>query len=444
MPITARFVVRSSIGLLGIAFGILLFIVGANAWLGERAGQHFDNVIQARDLRTAATVLRESLYVAELSQRGFLLSGNEIYLAPLDNAELEVEAQLERLKRLLSRSPERAALLDRLEAVVREKLMELDRTIQLKQAGQEAQALAIVDTNRGKTLMDEANVFITALTLETEDRLTESVSEQRSNAAWLRWTSILGGILIILVVGGAIVTIVRYTREILAARDEVRRMNETLELRVKERTSALSRARDRAEVLLAEVNHRVANSLALVISLIRLQIGGVGDPAAREALQEIQGRILAIAQLHKHLFTSSDVSQVAVDEYLAAVLSHTETAMIASGSGVRLNCRFDHVKLPADDCINLGIIITEWVTNAFKYAYSGTAGEVRVRLERKDKALEVTVEDDGIGRTDQKPAQGTGLGTRIVKIIASSMSADINYASRHPGTSARLKLALAT
>jgi two-component sensor histidine kinase len=313
----------------------------------------------------------------------------------------------------------------------------------LKTAGQEAQALSIVDTNRGKALMDQANVFITALTLEAEDRLTESVSEQRSNAAWLRWTSIFGGILIILVVGGAIVTIVRYTREVLVARDEVRRMNESLELRVKDRTAALSRARDRAEVLLAEVNHRVANSLTLVISLIRLQIGGIADPAARDALEEIQGRIHAIAQLHKHLFTSADVSHVAVDEYLTAVLSQTETAMIASGSGVRLNCRFDHVELPADDCINLGIIITEWVTNAFKYAYSGTPGEVRVRVQRKDNALEVTVEDDGIGRTDQKPAQGTGLGTRIVKIIAGSMAADINYASRHPGTCARLKLELA-
>jgi two-component sensor histidine kinase len=444
MPITARFVIRSSIGLLGVAFCVLVFIVGANAWLGERARQHFDSVIAARELRTAATLLRESLLTAETSQRGFLLSGNEIYLAPLDNARLEVDASLERLRAILSLSPERAAMLGRLQTVVREKLAEIDTTIRLKTAGQEAEALSQVRTNRGKALMDEANVFITAVVLEAEERLTESVSEQRANAAWLRWTSILGGIVIILVVGGTIVTMARYTREIVAARDEVRRINETLEIRVKDRTAALSRARDRAEVLLAEVNHRVANSLTLVTSLIHLQMGTVEDPAAREALREIQGRIHAIAQLHKHLFTSSDVSHIPVDEYLTAVLAQTETAMIATGSGVRLNCSLERVELPADDCINLGIIITEWVTNAFKYAYGGRPGEVRVRLERKEAELEVTVEDDGVGRSDRQPVQGTGLGTRIVKIIAKSMAADVNYVTRNPGTSARLRLALGT
>lgn len=423
---------------------MLAFIVGANAWLGERARLHFDSVIEARDLRTAANLLRENLYAAESSQRGFLLSGNEIYLAPLDNAKLVAMTELETLTRLLSRMPDRAVMLDRLRKVVQEKVAELDTTIQLKIAGKEAEALAIIRTNRGKALMDEANIFITAIALDADERLTESVAEQRSNAAWLRWTSILGGLVIILVVGGALLTIAQYTREIVAARDEVRRMNETLELRVSTRTEELSRARDRAEVLLAEVNHRVANSLALVVSLIRLQIGGMSDAAAREALAETQMRIQAIAQLHKHLFTSSDVSHVAVDEYLTAVLAQTETAMIASGSGVRLDCKFDHVELPASDCINLGIIITEWVTNAFKYAYGDRPGEVRVRLARDDAALEVVVEDDGVGRSEQMPAKGTGLGTRIVKIIASSMAAEISYATRNPGTRAQLRLAAAT
>jgi two-component sensor histidine kinase len=85
------------------------------------------------------------------------------------------------------------------------------------------------------------------------------------------------------------------------------------------------------------------------------------------------------------------------------------------------------------------VIVTEWVTNAFKYAYPDRPGDIRVRLKRLDDGrAELVVEDDGIGRKEGVPARGTGLGTRIVKGIAAAMRAEVEYLRRDPGTAARL------
>ena len=102
--------------------------------------------------------------------------------------------------------------------------------------------------------------------------------------------------------------------------------------------------------------------------------------------------------------------------------------------------------LPTDASINLGVVVIEWITNAFKYAYPEGRGEVRVRLKRlsPDRA-ELVVEDDGVGR-DARPSQGTelgtGLGTRIVKAAAAALKGDIEYLDRRPGTAARLTFGL--
>ena len=440
MPISSRFVVQSTIVLLGIGLLALLGIVGATIWLGERAQVYFNIVIEARDIRSSAVELRSALQTAESSQRGLLVTGNEIYLAPYDNAKAQTEKQLDTLKRALAATPDSEAMVRRLTTVIAEKFGEMDQTIALKNDRRDADALAIVRTNRGKALMDEANVFLSGIVRSADERLTEGSAEQHANAALLRWVSIIGGLVIVLVVGGATVTVLRYAREVAQARDEVRTLATSLEERVSRRTADLAQARDRAEVLLAEVNHRVANSLTLVASLVKLQANALSDPAAKEALEETQARILAISLVHKRLYSSGDVRFVELDEYLASLLDHLETSMRAEGhGGASLRHELEPLRLKTDASVSLGVVVAEWVTNAFKYAYPDRPGDVRVRLKRLgDGRAELVVEDDGVGRQEGGPVRGTGLGTRIVQGIAATLRGEVEYLRRQPGTTARL------
>jgi two-component sensor histidine kinase/CHASE3 domain sensor protein len=443
MPISTRFVVQSTIALLGVGFLALLVIVGMTIWLGERAHVYFDEAIEARDTREAAAELRSAVQTAESSQRGFMVSNNEIYLAPYDNAKATALRRLDALKRSLADQRDVDAMLRRLTEVVDEKINEMDQTIALKADRREAEALALLRSNRGKALMDEANVFLSAIVRAADERLTAGLREQQANASMLRWVSIVGAIVIVLVTGGVVVTFSQYTREIAQARDEVRVLNTNLEERVARRTADVAQARDRAEVLLAEVNHRVANSLSLVGSLVTLQANSLTDKAAKEALGETYARILAISLIHKRLYTAGDVRYVALDEYLSSLCDHLETSMRHEGHGASLSYQFEPLKLPTDAAVNLGIIVAEWVTNAFKYAYPDRRGEVRVRLkDLTDGRAELVVEDDGIGRAESGPAKGTGLGTRVVNGVAATMGAEIQYLPREPGTAARLAFPL--
>jgi two-component sensor histidine kinase/CHASE3 domain sensor protein len=440
MPISSRFVVTSTILLLGVGLLTLVGIVGTTIWLGERAQLYFSLVTEARILRTGALELRSALQTAESSQRGFLVSGNEIYLAPYDSAKLQAGRHLETLRTALATDPEAAPMMRRLASVVAEKIKEMDDTIALRSSLRDAEALALFRTNRGKALMDEANVFLSGAVRAAEERLAEGIAEQRENASMLRWVSIVGGLVIILVVAGFALTVLRYARESAQARDEVRSLNTTLEDRVARRTTDLALARDRAEVLLAEVNHRVANSLMLIGSLVKLQANALSDKAARAALDETQARILAISLVHKRLYSSGDVRYVELDEYLSGLLEHLETSMRAEGhGGVALRHQLEPLRLRTDASVNLGVIVAEWVTNAFKYAYPEGTGEVRIRLSRLDEGRgELTVEDDGVGRKEDSPAKGTGIGTRIVKGIAQNMRAEVRYLARQPGMAAQL------
>ena len=221
----------------------------------------------------------------------------------------------------------------RLSQLVVEKIDDMDRTIALKRELREAEALRSFGSNRGKALMDEANVFLSSIIRTTDERLTSGLAQQRLNATWLRWASIIGGLVIILVVSGVILTIYRYTREVAQTRDQVQLLNATLEQRVKDRTADLVQARDKAEVLLAEVNHRVANSLAMVSSLVSLQSKTMQDKTAQHALKETQARIDAIASVHKRLYSSGDARFVDFDEYLSSLLKNVDTAMQEEGHG---------------------------------------------------------------------------------------------------------------
>ncbi|RUP08054.1 response regulator [Hyphomicrobium sp.] len=202
-------------------------------------------------------------------------------------------------------------------------------------------------------------------------------------------------------------------------------------------------ARDRAELLLKEVNHRVANSLAIVAGLVGLQRNSIRDPSARDLLARVQGRIIAIASVHRRLYTSPDVRSVDVCDYLVGLVEDLKAAMTDEGRShpIRLDCV--KVLLPTDKAVSLGIITTELVTNAYKYAYpEGREGEIRIILTAEGGRGLLAVEDDGVGLEAQASTGGTGLGSKVIASMALNLGGELKFAKVARGTRATLSFPL--
>ncbi|WP_375396702.1 sensor histidine kinase [uncultured Sphingomonas sp.] len=200
----------------------------------------------------------------------------------------------------------------------------------------------------------------------------------------------------------------------------------------------------RLEALLREVNHRVANSLQLVTAMVRLQSSALTDDAARQALADTERRIGAIAQVHRRLYTSDDVEGVDMKDYLEALVTELGDTWESDEPRRALHLTVDPIRLPTDRAVSLGVIVNELVSNAFKYAYPpARAGEIRVSLTRDDDTgYLLAVEDDGVGMTVPPRVRGTGLGSRLIRAMAQSLQAAVEYDPEHAGVRATLRGAL--
>jgi two-component sensor histidine kinase len=191
----------------------------------------------------------------------------------------------------------------------------------------------------------------------------------------------------------------------------------------------LKEALDHQAMLTREMSHRVKNSLASVVGLLRVQGRNAESEDVRNALKDAASRITTIAQVHDHLWRSTRIGFVDIADFAGELCRKLQETVPH-----QVSCTFGHLMISADKAIPLGLLINEVVTNSAKHAYPDRSGEIQVSGERRDAELHVEVSDQGIGLPkdfdiDQPRAS---LGFKVIKSLLAQLEGRIDVSSNMP------------
>jgi two-component sensor histidine kinase len=222
----------------------------------------------------------------------------------------------------------------------------------------------------------------------------------------------------------------------------IRRDKEKAEAEVREARDQFKALAEERALLLKEVNHRVSNSLQTIASLLHFQGDLSGNADVKEALKEANGRVLAVARVHRSLYTSFDVRSVSLSDYLSNLIHDLKD--VTAGPDCEesaITFKSDPIQAGPDNAVAVGIVATELILNSLKHAYPNGRGPVRVYLNAKLDSVELTVEDDGIGGADALNGR-RGLGRRIISGMAEKLDGSVRFEDAAIGTRAVLQFPL--
>jgi chemotaxis protein methyltransferase CheR len=205
------------------------------------------------------------------------------------------------------------------------------------------------------------------------------------------------------------------------------------------------------EMLLQEMQHRVANSLQIIAGILLLKARTVLSEETRLHLRDAHQRVMSVAAVQQQLLASTHGEPIEIGSYLSRLCDSLAASMVEQSRPISLQVHAEGSTASSAEAVSIGLIATELVINAFKHAFPGerASGRIEVAYEAAESSWRLAVSDNGIGAgapEDQsafeKPSPGAaspgppspGLGTIIVEALAKQLDARVKVSRNPHGT----------
>jgi PAS domain S-box-containing protein len=187
-------------------------------------------------------------------------------------------------------------------------------------------------------------------------------------------------------------------------------------------------------ILLQEVQHRVANSLQIIASVLMQSARKIQSVEMRGHLHDAHNRVMSIAAVQQQL-AASRLGKVELQPYFEQLCKSLSASMIHDRDQLQIVMIADTSSVNANVSVSLGLIVTELVINALKHAFPGERkGKITVDYQSQGVNWTLSVQDNGIGMPADTTTIKAGLGSSIVEALAKQLDANVDVTDGGPGT----------
>ena len=399
--------------LLGLVAATLLAAVALIFGTIQSERSQRAQVARTSEVLRALSDIGRAAINGEAGQRGYFITADKRYLEPYLLGQGQAGPALARLETLLASgsTPRQRELLAGVRRLSGQKWTELTETVAQVERGERLDAEVRILSDEGQLAM--VRLRGTIAELEAIERTLLEDASRRTEAAEARIVPLLGLLLAATLAALALglYQVVRTARAEAAAAQ----------------AHSLADARDRADLLARELNHRVKNLFAVILAIVRMS--AKGSPEARPVVAKISARIHALVTAH-------EVTQGALDRPVVNLRELVETAIAPYCSDSEA-CEVDgeDVTLSAKLAVPIGLVLHELVTNGVKYgAWRGAGGTVKVRWRRDGDSIRLIWREDGEKLAEEHNGVGgrEGFGSVLIATSAQQLGGTIER-SFHPG-----------